>query len=69
MEIDKIVSDAIPPETCPVKEAHAQWRRERLKERILAKIREELQNMQAMQPWTPQMQYKDGQTTLPNSLP
>lgn len=33
-EIQKIVIAAIPLDSCPVKRAHAEWRRERLTEAI-----------------------------------
>ncbi len=56
MEIDKIISAAIPPEDCQVKESHAKWRRERLK----IAIEQLLQQRDRSQPYQPKMEYKDG---------
>ena len=55
MEIDEIVTKAIPAEDCPVKNAGAMDRRKKLKERI-EKLLQETRN----QPYSPKLECKDG---------
>jgi hypothetical protein len=54
MEINEIVTRAIPAEDCPVKEAGAQHRREQLKKRI----EELLMQRDRSQPYIPVMEFK-----------
>jgi len=52
MEIDEIVTRAIPAETCPVKNANAMHRREELKRRIEQLLRDKTK------PFEPRTEYK-----------
>lgn len=55
MEIEEIVTRAIPREDCPVKEAGAKHRREQLKQRIEELLRDR------SQPYKPDLEYKQGE--------
>lgn len=56
MEIDRIVNDAIPQDTCPVKEAAAKERRKVLKQRI--------EERDKSKPYEPKLEYKDSPVIL-----
>lgn len=60
MEIDEIVTRAIPAETCPVKNAGAMDRRVKLKQRIL-----ELLERERNKPYQPNLEYK---STIPSAV-
>jgi len=56
MEIDRIVNEAIPQDTCAIKEAAAKERRKVLKERIEKKIEE---GRDKSEPYKPELEYKN----------
>ena len=60
MEIDEIISRAIPREDCAVKEAGAQHRRDQLRRRI----EELLKTRDRSQPYKPPLEYKDEQKRI-----
>lgn len=55
MDIEKIVNEAIPQDTCPRKEADAKNRRKVLKQRI-EKIQE---GRDKTEPYKPELEYKN----------
>lgn len=55
MKIEQIVNEAIPQDSCAIKEAAAKERRKILKERIEKKIEE---GRDKSQPYKPDLEYK-----------